>query len=207
MTSPASDITEDALQDVAERLADSGIAVGRNLFSDALLNDLLDDARSLAAAGTLRSAATGRGTGKQTGALRGDATLWLDDPACGPAATRFLAELDTLRQRLNRRLLLGLSEVEAHYALYPPGAGYARHRDRFRDDDARVLSLVCYLNHDWPPEAGGQLRLHLPDGARDIEPQCGTTVIFLSADIEHEVLPAMRERYSIAAWFRQRPVR
>lgn len=134
--------------------------------------------------------------------VRGDATLWLDDPRCGDAAGVYLAALDTLRLELNRRLFLGLDEVEAHYAAYPSGTGYARHRDRFHDDDARVLSIVTYLNPDWRDDDGGALRLHRDDGMVDIVPRSGS-VCFLS-EHEHEVLPARRERFSIAAWFRRR---
>jgi len=134
--------------------------------------------------------------------IRGDATLWLDDPRCGEAAGAYLAALDALRVELNRRLFFGLDEVEAHYAAYPPGAGYARHRDRFHDNDARVLSMVTYLNPDWRDEDGGALRLHFDDGAIDIIPRTGS-VCFLS-EHEHEVLPAQHERFSIAAWFRRR---
>lgn len=173
--------------------------------ADARLHAAADEARAHAVAGRLVPAATGRADGRQFSGLRGDATLWLDDPACGPAARELLASLDALRSGLNRRLLLGLEEVEAHFAHYPPGAGYARHRDRFRSDDARVLSLVVYLNPDWPDDAGGQLRLHLPDGAVDISPRMGNVAIFLSAEVDHEVLPATQPRYSVAAWFRQRP--
>ena len=165
---------------------------------------LADEARAHAAAGRLRAAATGRADGRAFAGLRGDATLWLDDPACGPAARTLLAALDALREPLNRTLLLGLHEVEAHFAHYPPGAGYARHRDRFRSDDARVLSLVLYLNADWPDEAGGSLRLHLSDGPIDVAPRAGTAVVFLSEAVEHEVLPAERDRFSVAAWYRTR---
>jgi len=173
--------------------------------ADARLLAAAAEAREHAVAGRLQPAATGRADGRQFAGLRGDATLWLDDPACGPAARDLLAALDALRAGLNRRLLLGLEQVEAHFAHYPPGAGYARHRDRFRSDDARVLSLVVYLNADWPDDAGGQLRLHLPGGPVDIAPRLGTVAIFLSAEVDHEVLPADRPRLSIAAWFRQRP--
>ena len=75
---------------------------------------------------------------------------------------------------------------------------------RFRDDDARVLSSVTYLNADWGDRDGGALRLYLPRGAHDIAPRGGSLVLFLSAEIEHEVLPATRERLSIAGWFRRR---
>lgn len=134
--------------------------------------------------------------------IRGDATLWLDDPRCGEAASAYLAALDTLRVELNHRLFLGLEEVEAHYAAYPPGTGYTLHRDRFHDDDARVLSIVTYLNPEWHDDDGGALRLHRDDGVVDVVPRTGS-VCFLS-EHEHEVLPARRERFSIAAWFRRR---
>ena len=117
-----------------------------------------------------------------------------------------LAFADQLRPALNRRLLLGLQSFEAHYALYPPGAGYLRHRDRFRDDDARVLSFVGYLNPQWPMDAGGELRLFVDDRIVDVVPRLGRCVLFLSADIEHEVRPARQPRYSIAGWFRRRPL-
>lgn len=153
----------------------------------------------------LRPASTGRDAGARVGGLRGDDTLWLDSPACGAAAGDLLLALDGLREGLNRRLTLGLASVEAHFAHYPVGAGYARHVDGFRKDDARVLSIVIYLNLDWPADAGGALRLHLPEGVHDIAPRQGTLAIFLSAGVEHEVMPAMLPRFSVAAWFRQRP--
>lgn len=151
----------------------------------------------------LAPAAVGRGPGRGLhGDIRGDATLWLDDPRAGPAAARFLADLDALRVALNRRLFLGVDAVEAHYAAYPPGARYAKHRDRFRDSDARVVSLVTYLNPDWRDEDGGALRLSCDGGDVDIVPRTGS-VCFLS-ELEHEVLPATRARFSIAAWMRRR---
>ena len=114
----------------------------------------------------------------------------------------FLARLDTLRRDLNRLLYLGLDDCEAHYAGYPPGGGYARHRDRFRDSDARVVTLVSYLNEDWREDDGGHLRLWLEDGTVTTLLPAGGSVCFLS-ELEHEVLPARRERFSIAAWFRR----
>ena len=176
------------------------------LFNPSLLHALFEEACAHEASSVLNLAAIGHKQSKIISSLRGDSTLWLDDPRCGVASKIFLEALNALRKDLNQSLLLGLESVEAHYAVYPPGAGYARHWDRFRDDDARVLSLVCYLNANWPESAGGQLRLHLADGHHDIAPNMGTSVIFLSAEIEHEVLPAKQTRYSIAAWFRRREI-
>lgn len=165
----------------------------------ALRDDLLRlrDEAALAPAGTGRAAAHALRP-----QLRGDRTLWLDDPRCGAPASAYLHALDALRLNLNRRLFLGLREVEAHYACYPPGTGYARHRDRFRDSDLRMVSLVSYLNADWDEADGGALRLHTAGGAVDVAPAGGSSVCFLS-EFEHEVLPATRERLSIAAWFRR----
>lgn len=164
---------------------------------------LRNDALRLHRDGVLAEAAVGRGTSRsQRNDIRGDRTVWLDDPRCGPAARAHLQALDALRIALNRALYLGLRSQEAHFALYPPGAGYARHRDRFRDSDARMVSLVSYLNPSWDETDGGQLRLYLGNGPVDIAPLAGTSVCFLS-ELEHEVLPARRERLSIAAWLRR----
>jgi SM-20-related protein len=98
-----------------------------------------------------------------------------------------------------------LFAFEGHYALYPPGAFYRRHRDRFRDDDGRVLSCVLYLNQDWDAGDGGTLRIHLDGGdTRDVLPAGGTFACFLADRFEHEVLPATRERLAISGWFRRR---
>jgi SM-20-related protein len=103
---------------------------------------------------------------------------------------------------------LGLFELEAHFAVYAPGAAYPTHVDRLRGDDARVLSVVLYLNADWRAADGGALRLYLEGTGRaprvDVLPCGGTLVAFLSERFAHEVLPAWRERLSLAGWFRRR---
>ena len=108
---------------------------------------------------------------------------------------------------LNRTLLLGLFSFEGHFAIYPAGAAYRRHRDRFRDDDARVLSCILYLNDGWSARDGGTLRIHLDGGGQyDVLPIGGTLVCFLSERFEHEVLPGKRERLALTGWFRQRAI-
>ncbi|GAB2505013.1 hypothetical protein GCM10027084_19350 [Pseudoxanthomonas sangjuensis] len=187
---------------LAQALADTGACHVGGFPADPAA--LRDDLLRLREAGLLREAAVGHGGGRALRQdIRGDATLWLDDAATGTAAHDFLAQLDALRGELNRELFLGLAEVEAHYACYPPGAFYRRHRDRFRDSDARLVTVVSYLNEDWSEGDGGGLRLYLPGGEIDVPPLGGTSVVFLS-ELEHEVLPAMRQRLSIAAWMRRR---
>ncbi|MBD7975714.1 2OG-Fe(II) oxygenase [Pseudomonadaceae bacterium Sa2CUA2] len=172
-----------------------------------LTAELAQECRTRNAAGELAPAAIGRGGGQIVNeGIRNDHILWLE-AGQSAAGDQYLALLDELRQALNRELFLGLEELECHFALYPPGGYYLRHLDRFRDDDCRTVTVVAYLNEaDWLPEHGGALRLHLPDGPRDVVPMGGTLICFMSDRIEHEVLPATRPRLSLAGWFRRRPL-
>ena len=164
--------------------------------------------RALAAECRLRAtspASVGRGSGQEVReAIRGDRIHWLERGDCAPC-DQYLDAMDALRQALNQGLYLGLEDYECHFALYPPGAFYRKHVDRFRDDDRRAVSAILYLNDDWQADDGGQLRLYL-DGEviHDVQPIGGCLVVFLSADIPHEVLAAGRERLSLTGWFRRR---
>ena len=204
---------------LADALRDCGACWIADWPDAGLCDALRDDLRRLQSAGSLSAGAVGRRESRAfRNDIRTDATCWLDDPRCGDPARTLLSRLDALRTILNRTLFLGLTDCEAHYAAYPPGGGYVRHRDRFRDSDARVVTWVTYLNADWAEEDAGELRLHLGgadvDGVStelmsnglmsiDVSP-IGGSLCFLS-ELEHEVLPTRRERLSIAAWFRRSP--
>lgn len=135
--------------------------------------------------------------------VRSDEICWLHGDT--PAARDFLSWMEALRQGLNRRLFLGLFDYEAHYAAYPEGAFYKKHLDAFKGRSNRVLSTVFYLNPNWQPTDGGELVIYNEADNQELErvlPEYGKLVIFLSEVFPHEVLPARRERYSIAGWFR-----
>jgi SM-20-related protein len=190
---------------IVDAIADGGIAVVPSFLDESLVAALRRQARERDARGEFLAAGTGRGAGlAHRLEARGDRIAWIDAAPADAAESAFLASLDRVRLEVNRALAIGAFELEAHYAIYPPGAGYVRHRDRFRDDDARVLSLVAYLNDGWREADGGALRVQVARGERDILPTGGTLVAFLSDATEHEVLPARRERLAIAAWFRRR---
>jgi SM-20-related protein len=136
--------------------------------------------------------------------IRGDSICWITPPLM-PAEQALLEEFERLRLELNREGLLGLFELELHYSWYPPGAGYARHVDQPHGRVQRQVSLVLYLNEEWTPAAGGQLRIFDSAGRhRDIEPIAGRLVHFLTPGREHEVLAAQRDRLSVSGWFRAR---
>jgi SM-20-related protein len=193
--------TPDSIKPVADAIHAQGYAVVQTFLDAQVVSALADECRNA----DLRATAVGRGAYRNARSdIRGDRTLWLEAADASPAQCAYFEAMDALRVVLNRELLLGLDELEAHFAMYAPGARYARHRDRFRDNDARILSSVLYLNDGWSESNGGALRLYLHDRHLDIYPSGGKLVLFLSADFEHEVLAAARDRLSIAGWFRRR---
>jgi SM-20-related protein len=190
-------------QDIATALANEGWCVVPDFLSAAQTQALTDECRAMCDAQRLTPARVG--ALRTATPLRGDSTHWFEAGSLSTPQQVFANRIDALRVTLNRELMLGLVECESHYAVYPPGAGYTRHLDRLRESDARVVSAVFYLNQAWRVADGGALRLYLTDGSsRDIFPHAGTLLLFLSAQFEHEVLPATRERMSIAGWMRQR---
>lgn len=133
-------------------------------------------------------------------AIRGDYIKWLDRKESPEAVRIYLQRLEELIQYLNRALFLSLKDFEVHMTVYPVGSFYKRHLDQFKKDDHRKLSVILYLNNQWEEQHGGQLRMYLPDQTKDVLPLAGRLVIFRSDEIEHEVLPATRERLSITGW-------
>ena len=196
----------EAIAALVAGIADRGYAVVRAALPLAIIAALRERALALDGCGAMTRGGVGRGAARREHAdMRGDRIAWLADRPRDAAETTAFALLEDLRSACNRALTLGLFEFESHYALYPPGAGYARHRDRFRDDDARVLSFVLYLNDGWRPGDEGALRLHLDNGdTLDVAPVGGTLVAFLSEAFDHEVLPAKRPRIALTGWFRRR---
>jgi SM-20-related protein len=135
--------------------------------------------------------------------IRGDRICWLEGGS--RAATQFLHAMEQLREAINRRLFMGLFDYESHLAYYPVGSFYKKHVDAFKGRSNRVLSSVLYLNPNWAADDGGELVLFDECGEHIIEritPEAGRLVLFLSERFPHEVLPAKRERYSIAGWYR-----
>ncbi|MAM70330.1 MAG: 2OG-Fe(II) oxygenase [Gammaproteobacteria bacterium] len=136
------------------------------------------------------------------GFVRRDEICWINGNSdCGAA---WLDWCQQLQAYLNRKLFLGLFSFESHFAHYAPGAFYKTHYDSFRGESNRRLSLVLYLNPGWLPDDGGELLIYLDEDRNSVRvtPGFGTLVTFLSEQFPHEVLPAKRDRYSIAGWYR-----
>jgi SM-20-related protein len=186
-------------------LRGDGISVRDQFLAPMQIRSLVECAQLRRARGEFDAARIGGNRSLQRREeIRGDSTCWIAAPLL-PAELVLLEELERLRLALNREVLLGLFELELHYAFYPPGAAYARHVDQPRGRAQRQVSLVLYLNEGWTPAAGGELRIFgTADGHRDIEPIAGRLVSFLTPGREHAVLPTQSDRLSISGWFRAR---
>ncbi|QXH56878.1 2OG-Fe(II) oxygenase [Pseudomonas maumuensis] len=193
------------LSTIVDDLATRGWSQQSLFLPDELSRALAAECRRRYAEGELNPAGIGRGAAQEIReAIRGDQIQWID-PGESEVCDRYLGAMDDLRQAINQGLFMGLEDFECHFALYPPGAFYKRHLDRFRDDDRRMVSAVLYLNEGWQPQDGGQLRMFLKgDVEHDVAPLAGSLVVFLSGEVPHEVLPAGRERLSLTGWFRRR---
>jgi SM-20-related protein len=193
---------------IVDELARCGHVVCDNAIDNNLLSALYQRVRKLPD-NAFHAAGVGRAHAHRLNThYRSDRIHWLS--ASDPTEARWLAWAETLRTHINQQLFMGLSTYEAHFAHYAPGQLYQRHVDAFRGQANRVLSTVLYLNPTWSQSDGGELVLYpsnntpSPASPVTVMPCAARLVVFLSEDLPHEVLPAQRDRYSIAGWFRVR---
>jgi len=190
------------LDDLAEALAGRGFIVLDKVLQPGFVQTL-QEACLVALQQQSKHAGIGRDNRHQVApAVRSDEICWLDPESA--ADSQYLGCMEALRTGLNARLFLGLFDYECHYARYAPGAAYQTHVDAFAGEKNRVLSTVFYLNDTWTQSDGGELLLYAPDGRllERVLPVCNRLVLFMSEAFPHEVLPAARDRLSVAGWFR-----
>lgn len=188
---------------IAQDIQRQGYSIRPGALPEALANSLFRYQQALAA-NEFKSAGIGRGEQYlENEFVRTDEICWITGET--DAGEQWLAWSARLQRFLNRRLFLGLFSFESHFAHYRPGDYYKRHYDAFKGEANRVLSLVAYFNSGWVPANGGELVLYQNDRDKNgvnVVPLFGTLVTFLSEEFPHEVLPANRDRYSIAGWYR-----
>ncbi len=188
-------------ESIADGLAEHGYAIVDQFLSQSEVNAIINENEFIDHSESFRKAGIGQQHGKQVNeAIRGDYIKWIDREVAPPSVRVYLQRLSDLVQYLNQNLFLSLKDYEVHMTIYPPGSFYKRHLDQFKKDDHRKLSVICYLNENWMEEHGGQLRMYLQEGPLDVLPTAGRLVCFRSDQIEHEVLPAAKERLSITGW-------
>ncbi len=200
------------IEQLVNKVAEHGFCVMDNFVPHADISALSDEITLLNDNFQMQEAGTGRAHKVINSKLRGDIIYWLNETEATIAQEAYFSKMEALRLSLNQHLYLGLFGLESHLALYPTGAGYKKHIDRFKGNSSnlpvRQISCILYLNQDWLGEYGGDLRLYLNtnDGADieskiDIAPLGGRLVVFLSDTFYHEVLPATQDRMSLTGWF------
>ncbi len=195
-------------QQVVKQLYDKGWAVVDHYISAEFKTALLDEQKDLLRHGQYRHAGIGNGPSLTIKPeIRGDKVMWIDNQELTPHQKTYWEIMEALRSAINQRCYLGLKSFEAHFAMYPPGSYYVRHLDQFQHVKYRIVTIILYLNEKWLGTDGGALRLYLADDqvhekSVDFSPLGGRLVVFLSAEIPHEVLPTNKERISITGWFR-----
>ncbi len=197
--------SEQQLNDLADGLAGQGYAIIDSFLTDEQVSAIL--ATDGFKGGLLRFKRAGIGSqqNKQINeSIRGDYIEWIEPATASPAVLVYLHKLKGLIHFVNRSLYLSLKDYEVHQTIYPVGSFYRRHLDQFKKDDKRKLSVICYLNQNWQTTDGGQLRIYSGEEFFDVSPLGGRLVCFRSDMLEHEVLPATRERLSITGWLLDR---
>lgn len=203
------DPASDRYAGIVHELAEQGWSVHDGLLAEDMVRMLAAEAWAQWHEGGFRQARVGTGATRQLRPeIRNDHVQWLDPLALSPTQQRYFEWIRDLQQAINRSLMMGLHAFEGHYAVYTPGAFYAKHLDQFIGAHQRVITTILYLNEGWDPVDGGVLRLYTDtaDAHIDLLPLHGRMVTFLSGQCFHEVLPANRHRLSLTGWHCIRPL-
>jgi len=198
---------DDLFDKLADDLSDKGYAVLDDFLSADEVKAILDVMDDYREAGDFKRAGIGQAESFQVNRTqRGDLIRWIEPEQAKEPTQVYLDRMKDLMHFINRTCFLSLKDFEFHFTVYPVGTFYRRHLDQFKHDDHRKLSVICYLNFNWQPADGGQLRMYLPaaegETSVDVLPKAGRMVCFRSDLLEHEVLPTLKERKSLTGWLR-----
>ena len=199
---------EEVLDRISAEIYQNSYVIIDDFIDEEFRRALLKEQTDLLEQGMFRHAAVGKGGQKQVRTeIRSDEVLWMDQESLSPLQAAYWEKVEQIRQVLNQRCFLGLRSFEGHFARYPIGSFYKKHLDQFHAVPHRVVTVIVYLNDSWSAEDEGALRMYFPqeDGSElfeDVLPLGGRLVVFLSAEIPHEVLPTKKERISITGWLR-----
>ena len=193
-----------------DELSESGWALMPQAIDDIDSSALASDLDRQWSEGRFKNAHVGQGFEQsEHKKIRSDKIHWLseDDPEL--SIQYWLNEVRDLTTALNENLFLSLSAYDCHFACYDPGDFYQKHRDRFRNNPERILSVILFLNKDWLAKDAGELIIFDNENperiAAEIKPENGSMVIFRSDKIFHEVRTTKRRRLSLTGWLKSSP--
>lgn len=201
---------DDLFEPLIQALAGQGFGYMDHFLTEDHIRELLEVLLTYRGQDEFRKAGIGTAHLHQIDrSVRGDHIRWIEPEQALEPTRRYLERMQAFIAYLNRTLYVGIRDFEAHFAYYPPGTFYKRHLDQLKINDHRRISFILYLNSNWQPEHGGALRLYVPaepkEMAVDIAPLGGRLLVFRSDLLEHEVLPTVRDRFSVTGWMLDRP--
>lgn len=192
-----------SVEDIIADLAVSGYSVIDGFLGSDQTAKILEHARHLYRQDYFKRAGVGTAHLHTVNKnVRGDSVFWINQSEAHYSVNPYLDAVSQFIEELNRGAFLGIKDIEMHFARYPEGTHYEKHIDQLQVNGKRVISCVFYLNVDWQPGDGGELRIYNENDTDfvDVTPHAGRLVLFLSNNIYHEVLKVKKERYSITGW-------
>lgn len=201
--------TEEKWIEWIDQLAEKDYTIIDDFISHDLFRTIMQFFRKMENEDRLQKAGIGTsGEFQIKSAIRGDFIHWLDrghDKELAP----FFKLMDELNENLRRHCYLSLTDSEFHIAKYPAGSCYNRHLDQFQERSNRQITVLIYLNENWKPGDGGELKIYRDSDEREdeilVEPIARRLLLFKSDCVEHEVLTTNVPRYSLTGWFLRQP--
>ncbi len=196
---------ETQFEQIIGSIAENGYGVFDNFLDEIEVENLRITFESKYKLGFFKQANIGKKTEEKAEiSIRGDQILWLNQATSDLAEQSFFHKIASFSKYLNQTCYLGITDSEFHYAKYPIGKFYRRHRDSFLTKKGRILSVIIYLNTQWKAEDGGQLIIYKSVNGLDnqivISPIAGRIVCFESEKLDHEVVETFAERLSLTGW-------
>lgn len=189
-----------------DQLASNDYLIVDDFISDQLFDKIQQYFQDQLDESEFSKAAIGSSQDRQIeSSIRGDFIYWLDQQEDSEISELF-ALFDEVVAHLKQQLFLSLSDYEFHFALYPPKTRYEKHVDQFHGKRNRVISMLIYLNENWHPGDGGELKIYESDGEETlVEPLAKRLVMFKSDTVEHEVMLTNIHRKSLTGWLLHQP--
>jgi SM-20-related protein len=189
-----------AITPALELLAQQNYVLLDPALPQACTKELFCYAQEVHRHGQFHLARVGQGAKKtRRQSIRSDEIAWVQDwssPSLQPA----FKLLENIQAELRSFLFLPIKRYESHFAHYPKGSFYKRHRDQHRLNPSRLISCVLYLS-PWCQQNKGELVLYQSGESLRVEPKQGQMILFRS-ELEHEVLLTHAPRWTLTTWFR-----
>ncbi|WP_338067986.1 2OG-Fe(II) oxygenase [Shewanella japonica] len=139
-------------ESISNNIVDKGNSISPYALPKDLTNLLLERITMLSEENYARA---GIGRTKEhtiSDSIRTDEISWISGDS--EASCAWIKWTTSLQDYLIRRSFQGLFSFESHFSHYAIGDFYKKHKDAFKGEKNRVLSVVVYLNQNWSAADG-----------------------------------------------------